>query len=166
MASSSVTGYSVGQRILHWSMALLIFFNLIFSDGMEHWRRLVATGQTVTADDVWSANIHAYVGIAVLALFALRLALRFIQGVPKDPENEPAIAKIAGRVAHVSFYILFLIMPLSGIGAYYFGYGQLGDLHAEVLKVVLWVLIAGHVAAALLHQFYWKTNVLTRMTRG
>jgi cytochrome b561 len=39
-------------------------------------------------------------------------------------------------------------------------------VHADILKVVLWALIAGHVLGALTHQFYWKTNVLRRMTAG
>ncbi len=36
MGSASITGYSLPQKVLHWTMALLILFNLIFSDGMEH----------------------------------------------------------------------------------------------------------------------------------
>ncbi len=73
------TAYSLPQRVLHWLMALLIFFNLIFSDGMEHWSRLLRHGQPVTPDDVGSANIHAYVGIAILVLALCRLALRLVQ---------------------------------------------------------------------------------------
>jgi cytochrome b561 len=57
-------------------------------------------------------------------------------------------------------------MPLTGIAAYYFGMDAVGSLHADVLKVVLWVFVAAHVAGALVHQFYWKTNVLKRMTVG
>ncbi|MGO8271721.1 cytochrome b, partial [Rhizobium ruizarguesonis] len=33
-------------------------------------------------------------------------------------------------------------------------------------KIILWALIAAHVAGAIVHQFSWKSNVLRRMTLG
>lgn len=166
MVATPVTGYSLAQRVLHWLMALMIFFNLIFSDGMEHWNRLVRRGEPVTPDDIASANIHAYVGLAILALCLVRLALRLVQGAPQPPENEPALLKLAARITHGAFYLLFLAMPLSGIAKYYFGNAVLGELHGGPLKLLLWALIVLHVAGALVHQFYWKTDVLARMTKG
>ncbi|MDO1584036.1 cytochrome b [Rhizobium oryzicola] len=158
--------YSVPQRILHWGMALLIFFNLIFSDGIEHWKRLVRRGQPITPDDISSANIHAYVGIAILVLAVVRLVLRHVQGVPQAPAEEPAILSLVAKITHGLLYLLLILMPLTGIGAYYFANGTAGDIHADVLKVVLWALLVAHVAGALVHQFYWKTDVLARMTYG
>ncbi len=166
MASTSPVSYSVSQRVLHWAMFLLIGFNLIFSDGMEHWNRLVRRGETVTPDDVAAANIHAYVGIAILCLAVLRLVLRLTQGAPDAPAEEPAIFRLASKLAHGAFYLLFFLMPLSGIAAYYFGVPQAGFLHGGPMKVLFWVLIVGHVAAVAVHQFYWKTPVLSRMTKG
>jgi cytochrome b561 len=89
MAAASRTGYTFPQKTLHWLMALAIFFNLLFADGMEHWNRLVRRGEPVTAADISSANIHAYVGIAILLLCLVRLILRLVQGVPEAPANEP-----------------------------------------------------------------------------
>lgn len=74
--------------------------------------------------------------------------------------------RVAAKAVHVGLYAFIFLMPLTGIAAYYFGADAAGSLHADVLKVVLWVLIAAHVAGALVHQFYWKTNVLRRMTVG
>lgn len=68
MASSTQVSFSAPQRILHWTMALLIFFNLLFPDGMAHAYRLMRRGETLTPDQISSANIHAYVGFAVLSL--------------------------------------------------------------------------------------------------
>jgi len=166
MASHPRLSYSVPQRLLHWLMALLIFFNLIFSDGMEHWNRLMRRGETVTPDDVASANIHAYVGIAILVLCLIRFTLRLVQGAPAAPAEEPPPLKLAAKLAHRTFYALFLLMPVTGIAKYYFGNETLGFLHGGPLKLLLWVLIVVHVLAALIHQFYWKTDVLARMTRG
>jgi len=166
MQQPSVMGYSLSQRFLHWAVALLIFFNLLFPDGMNIWHRLMRRGQIPTPEQISSANIHAYVGIAILLLAVVRLGLRFINGVPPEAAEEPAIFRLAARLAHAGLYILIFTMPLSGIAAYYFGIDSAGSIHADVLKIILWALITAHVAGALVHHFYWKSNVLRRMTLG
>ncbi len=158
--------YSVPQRIVHWLTAALILFNLLLPEGMEHWHHVVARGGTPTADEVASANIHSYVGIAILVLAVLRLLLLAVQGKPAVPEDEPQAAKLASAVVHGLLYLSLFLLPLTGIAAYYFGIGILGDLHAELLKTVLWIVLGLHVAAALVHKFYWKTDVMDRMTKG
>ena len=158
--------YSIPQRALHWGMALLIFFNLIFTEGMEIWNRAVRKGEAITPDMISSANIHAYVGIAILALVIVRLGLRFVQGVPDLPADEPPFLKFVASATHVLLYLLMILLPLTGMGKYYFGQDLLGDLHADVLKVILWVFIILHVAGALAQKFYFKTDVLDRMTKG
>ena len=163
MGSTTVTGYSISQKALHWTMALLILFNLIFSDGMEHWNRLMRRGEPITPDDISSANIHAYVGIAVLVLCLVRLCLRLVQGVPESPADEPPIAKLVAKVTHWAFYAIFLAMPLSGIGKYYFGNDIAGELHGGPIKLLLWALIVLHILGVLVHQFFWRTNLLRRM---
>jgi cytochrome b561 len=158
--------YSIPQRILHWGMALLIFFNLIFSDGMELWNRTMEKGETMTADIVASANIHSYVGIAILAFAALRLILRFTQGAPDLPSEEPAIVKLVAKATHGLLYLLFFVMPVSGIAKYYFGADLPGELHGGIFKLLLWALIVLHIVGALVQKFYFKSDVLDRMTKG
>lgn len=163
-AASSPKSYSLSQRILHWLTALLVFFNLLFPDGMNEWHRSMRRTGSATAQQVASANIHAYVGVAILFLICLRLVLRFFQGAPASPSAEPAIFTMASKFAHALLYGLLIALPVTGLAAYYLGYDGLGALHAEILKTVLWVLLAAHVLGALVHHFYWKTNVLRRMT--
>ncbi|WP_174801929.1 cytochrome b [Martelella limonii] len=158
--------FSLPQRILHWVMALLILFNLLFADGMEHWAGLFFRGEPVPADVVASANIHAYVGITVLVLALLRLALRLIQGVPPEPEAEPPFFRMVAKVSHWTFYLLFIGMPLAGMAGYYLGSGLAAEIHGGVLKVLMWILIVGHIGAVAVHQLYWKTNIIKRMTTG
>ena len=158
--------YSLSQRAVHWIMAALIFFNLIWTDGIEAWNRAARNGGTPSADLVSSANIHSYVGIAILALAALRVILRLAQGAPDHPEAEPPLFQLASKLAHVALYALIFLVPLSGIAKYYFGFNLAGDLHAEILTNLLWALIGAHVMGALAHKFYWKTDVLDRMTKG
>jgi len=163
---SSPTSFSVLQRVLHWLTAALVLFNLLLPDGMNAWKRAVGQTGSATADQVASANIHAYVGIAILILVVARLLLRFTTGVPSSSSQEPMIFRVAAKLAHAALYILLISMPVTGIAAFYLGYAQAGDIHADILKVILWGLIIAHVLGALVHQFYWKTNVLRRMTIG
>lgn len=158
--------FSLAQRVLHWLTAVLVLFNLLLPDGMNEWRKAVRRAGSASTDQVASANIHAYVGFAIIALVILRLILRSVQGVPPPPPEEPALFRLGAKAAHAALYVLLITMPISGVAAYYFGYGVAGDLHADVLKVILWILIGAHVLGALVHHFYWKSDVLKRMTVG
>ncbi|MCJ9674208.1 MULTISPECIES: cytochrome b [unclassified Neorhizobium] len=162
MASS----FTVPQRILHWLMAALILFNLLFTDAMETAGRLMFRGQTLTPEQVSSANIHVYVGIGVLVLGLIRLCLRLVQGVPPEPRQEPPLLRAVAKISHWAFYALFIAIPLAGIGAWYFGNKTAAFVHTGPLKLLMWALIVAHIGGALVHQFYWKTDALKRMTSG
>ncbi|RKE80148.1 cytochrome b561 [Rhizobium sp. AG855] len=166
MPAMTPTSYSILQKALHWSMALLILFNLLFADAMEEAVEAYERGEVPSAEDLSSANLHAYVGITVLCLGLIRLAVRLIRGAPAAPEEEPPILRLASKVAHWAFYALFILLPFSGIGKYYFGNDVAGEVHGGPLKLLMWALIVVHIAAVLVHQFYWKTSVAQRMTKG
>ncbi len=53
-----------------------------------------------------------------------------------------------------------------GIAAYYFGVNAAGSIHADLMKVVLWVVVAVHVLGALVQHFCFRTDVLRQMTTG
>lgn len=165
MASATPASYSIPQKALHWLMALLIFFNLILSDNIEAWDHAMDEGN-VTPEILAGANIHAYVGIAVLALGLLRLILRFTQGAPAAPANEPPLIQLAAKLGHAAFYILFFAMPITGMMKFYGDIDIAGFLHAEPIKIVLWLVIVAHIVAIPVHHFVWKTDVATRMTKG
>ncbi|WP_105440261.1 cytochrome b [Neorhizobium sp. T25_13] len=158
--------FTLPQRILHWLMAALILFNLLFTDAMETAARLMFRGQALTPEQVSAANIHAYVGISVLVLGLIRLCLRLVQGVPPEPRQEPPFLRVVAKISHWAFYALFVAMPLAGIGAWFFANATAGFAHAGPLKLLMWALIVAHIGGVLVHQFYWKTDVLKRMTSG
>ncbi|WP_460927274.1 cytochrome b [Shinella zoogloeoides] len=162
--ASSPLAFSLPQRVLHWLTAVLVLFNLLFPDGMNAWNRAMKRTGAATAEQVAGANVHAYIGIAILVLVTLRLILRLVQGAPAAAPQEPAIFRLVAKGAEGILYFLLFAMPVTGIAAYYLGFDGAGDLHADVFKVILWALLALHVLGALAHQFYWKTNVLRRMT--
>ena len=165
MASETVS-YSVSQRILHWLVVALVFFNLLLPEGMEDWNRAFSQTGTATAEQVASANLHAYAGIAILILTLCRIGLRLTMKAPALPTEEPPLFRLAAKVTHGALYVLTIALPFSGMAAYYFGIEQAGEVHGGPLKLLLWLVIAPHVLGVLVHQFYWKTNILRRMTVG
>lgn len=160
------TSYSSAQRALHWLTVLLVFFNLLLPGAIEHVVDAMDDGQVPTPAQMSSAHLHIYVGFAILGFTLLRLILRAVQGAPGQPAGEPEAFHHLARISHAAFYLVLLLMPALGIAKYFLGIDAAGDLHAGMVKVVLWALIALHVAAVLVHQFWWKTNVIARMTRG
>ena len=166
MATAAPASYSIPQKALHWLMALLILFNLIFSGAMEEVAEAYERGEVPSPEDLTFANIHAYAGITVLCLGLIRLGLRLVKGAPVAEPEEPPVLRLAAKLAHGTFYALFFLLPMSGIGAYYFANETAGFVHGGPLKALMWLLIAVHILALLVHQFYWKTPVASRMSRG
>lgn len=160
------TSYSLAQRSLHWLTVILVFFNLLLPGQIEHVADTFDEGQIPNAGDLFSANLHIYSGFAILALTILRLILRIVQGAPGQPVGEPNFFHLLAKISHVVFYAVLTVMPALGIAKYFFGIDAAGGLHGGPVKALLWALIGAHVAAVLVHQFWWKTNILARMTNG
>jgi len=160
------TSYSVAQRALHWLTVILVFFNLLLPGSIEHVADTFDDGKIPGAGDMFSANLHIYSGFAILAFTVLRLILRMVQGAPGQPAGEPDFFHLLGKLSHVVFYAVLIVMPALGIAKYFFAVDAAGDLHGGPVKLLLWALIGAHVAAVLVHQLWWKTNVLARMTKG
>lgn len=108
------------------------------------------------------AGAHYYFGLAILALVAVRLVIRFRRGAPPAPDASPAL-ELAGKISHWLFYALLVLSPITGLLGYYFG-DPFGEAH-ELAKPVFIGLIVVHVAATLYHQFWLKDGLLMRMLR-
>jgi cytochrome b561 len=158
--------YSVPQRVLHWLTVALIFFNLLLPGEIERVADLLGGGKVPTPSEWTSANLHIYSGFAVIGLTLLRLILRYVQGAPTPPASEPAPLRLVAAVTHGALYLLLLAMPAAGIAKFYLGVGVAGFIHGGPMKLALWILIILHVAGALVHKFFWKTDVMERMTSG
>jgi cytochrome b561 len=68
----------------------------------------------------------------------------------------------AAHLAHLALYALMILMPLSGLAAWFGRVEVAGEVH-EALRLALLGLIALHVLAALWHQFWLKDGLLQRM---
>ena len=119
-------------------------------------------GEPVSALDANLAGVHYYFGIAILALVAVRLVLRFGRGAPPALDANRAL-ELAGRISHWLFYALLVVVPITGLLGYYYG-DPYGEWHTYA-KPVFIGLIALHVAASLYHQFWRKDGLLMRMLK-
>lgn len=114
-----------------------------------------------TGYSAWQIRLHWLVAV----LFALwRLVLRASRGAPAAPGNGPAWSDRVAGFTHLGLYGLMLILPISGIVAWFGGVIEAGEVH-EVLTNVALGLIGLHVAGALWHQFRLKDGLMRRMWR-
>lgn len=172
MQSDGANTYDRLSRLLHWSMALLIgwqmlkFFDRI-GDG-EHW-----IGQTLVP---WHVSVGTLLMLMIMVRIGWALANRH-----RRPPQEPGMA-LAVHAGHALLYLGMLLMPLTGLalmlgngyGLKVFGVQMLarGDgiawlaplatLHVPVAWALL-VLVAGHIGMSLLHHFVKRDGVLRRM---
>ncbi len=160
MSVTARAGYSATQILLHWAIAALVFFQLVFGESMSEVIEAAEEGETPEALDQTLASLHYWVGIAVLALVALRIVLRLTRGVPA-PEGAPSLQSKLASAVHGLFYALLVLVPVSGLLGFYLG-DPWGELHAFA-KPVFIVLIAAHVLGALAHHFVAKDGTLRRM---
>jgi cytochrome b561 len=148
--------YTLGQIILHWAIAALVIWQLVFGEEMEALEHPAGADAT----DLFLANTHIWAGLAILALVVLRIALRLVRGAPPLGESGRVTAMLA-KATHLAFYGLLVAMPVTGLLDYYAGLPT-GEIH-ELGKPLFIVLIALHVAATLWHQFVRHDGTLRRM---
>ncbi len=145
---------------IHWLTLLFIAFNYLFSDAMSHAYRAIERGRS--ADITTAVQMHAYVGIGVLVLVALRVFLRVILGAPAAAESGNALMDMAAKAMHLALYALLFIVPLTGMATWYAGL-KLGGLHQLSVNLIIFLAFA-HAAAGLYHHYMLKDGLLRRMT--
>jgi cytochrome b561 len=157
-------GYTRTQILLHWLIAALVIFQLLLGEDIVPAFRAFSRGTEPSADAMFSADLHVYVGISILVLACIRLALRLRYGSPALPEGESAFFRLLAQVAHVVLYGAIFLMPLTGMLTWYFDLEWMGEVH-ETGKPIIIAVIAAHAAGALWQHFVAKSGVLMRMIR-
>ena len=157
-------GYTGTQIVLHWAIAALIVYQLLLGDEIKPAYRAFRRGTEPASADLFNANIHVYVGLAVLVLALLRFAIRLRHGVPPAPAGESAAVKWIAAATHFILYLFIFGMPVTGALAWYFEISWMGEVH-EFAKPFIIVVVALHAAAALWQHFFVKSDVLVRMLR-
>ena len=132
-------------------------------------------------------GIHKALGIAVLALAALRVVWRFINVQPSGLSTHQAWEKFLSKITHVVLYVAMLGMPLSGwvmssAGGYpisFFGLfpippiveknPDLGGLASNIHSVLGYALVIAlglHIAGAAKHHILDRDTTLSRMVHN
>ena len=159
---SAPKGYSSLQIHLHWVVAILIVAQFVFAEGIEEaWRAFEEGGAAVFN---FMVGVHVVGGVLVGAFALWRIKLRRSRGVPDAPEHDPALQKLAAHLTHLALYGLMILLPISGMAAWFGGVLVAGEVH-QLLKMALIVLVLLHVLAVLYHQFVVKDGLLARMKR-
>ncbi len=153
--------YSQTQIILHWVVTLLVAAQFVLNDAIGEAWNAFRKGAEMGFDPLVAA--HVFGGIAILALMTWRLVIRVRQGaVEPVAGTSPRMAQIM-HLGHIAFYGALVLASLSGMATWFGEVEAAGDVH-ELLTTVILILVGGHVAAALYHQFWLKDGLIRRMS--
>ncbi|TRD20671.1 cytochrome b [Palleronia caenipelagi] len=156
---SQRTGYTTAQIAMHWLVAATILLTWFFGEGMGKLLKTRAEG-----GEVPTVPLHAALGMTVLALVVIRLVIRLRTGHPDAvPGTSDAVAK-ARDWGHIALYVLMIGVPIGGMAAWFGNIGAAQEGHEVGVKILV-VLILGHAALALYHQYVKKDGTLLRMMR-
>ena len=120
-SENSPAGFTATQIILHWTIAGLIVLQLLLGEDIKPAYRAFNRGNEPAAGELFSANLHVYVGLAVLALAILRFAIRLRRGVPDAPAGESVLVRRIAAATHFILYLFIFGMPVTGALAWYLG---------------------------------------------
>lgn len=99
------TGHRYGRVaiLLHWTIAVLVLSNLALGLGIE-----------LTADAQRGAlvRLHKSIGVTVLLISLARVAWRLAH--KPGPSLTPQPYRRLAHAVHVAFYVLIVLLPLSG----------------------------------------------------
>lgn len=159
---NDLDGFGWLTRALHWTVAALVL-------GQWGLGTTIANMQA-SLSNLWLFGMHKSVGVTILALMLLRLAWHRLSPPPSPLPGVPRWQLTLARATHAGFYILLVLVPLSGwiasgasgLDVVVFGGVVLPPLAPpsvavedafilihRVLTRVLLVLIALHVAGAI-----------------
>lgn len=155
-------GYSLGQISLHWIVALILVPQFLLHDTIKHDFYSALRGGIPTSSTLQS--LHIYGGILLFILMAWRLILRVTRGVPPAAEGEGAMQILAAKGVHVLIYLVILLMPVTGLWAW-FGLSRTAAEMHEALKLALLLLVFVHVMGAIYNHFILKNGLIDRMRK-
>jgi cytochrome b561 len=156
----SITEYSPKQIWLHWTIAILIFTQFVLHEGIVAQSEALEQSQSISPTLL--AQSHVVFGLLIFVFAALRVYLRFTQGAPATPDNEPVFLRFLAKATHVALYAVMLLMPISGSVAWFGGVDAAKAGH-NLGKTVMLVFVLLHVAGAVYQHFILKTDVMRRI---
>lgn len=169
--------YNATYQWLHWLVAL----GVVYTFGLG-W---VMTGmEGITPAKLKVFSWHKWLGVTLFALSVVRIAWRCLSPPPALPATVSRRQRRAASWMHYALYCATLAVPISGylytlaagypvvfLGRFALPvlFGKTPALIEPLRQVHAWLsyaMAAGvllHAAAALVHHFYYRDAVLTRM---
>src|SRR5688572_21955493 len=155
--------YALSQILLHWSIVGLVIVQWLASDAMGEFFDRLEDGEAGPVPDEPVALLHAGSGATILVLMLIRFGVRMRKGAPPLPLDMPAGLKRLARLNHWAFYLVLILLPLSG-AASLFVTEEAAGLHDAGTKVLL-LLIAAHLAGVAYHTLIRRDGLIWRMLR-
>jgi cytochrome b561 len=162
--SKTPAGYAPVQIGLHWAVAVLVTFQYVAHKGIESAWDALRREEAAPAEAEALTYLHITVGSTVLALALIRIGVRLMHGAPPPPKDEPRLIQLFAEGVHLAIYGLLLLLPLSGLLAWFLGAAWAASIHV-ILQTCLLGAISLHVAGALFQHFIRRSDVLMRMLR-
>lgn len=153
-------GYSLGQIRLHWIVVVLLVPQYLLHDTIKHdfFTRLHGGIAAQSALQLF----HIFGGMILFLLMLWRLERRSRLGVPPAADGETTVQALVAKAVHVLLYAVILLMPITGLWAW-FGLSRTGaELH-EAMKLALLLLVFVHVVGAIYNHFVLKNGLIDRM---
>jgi cytochrome b561 len=167
--------YGTTAKLFHWTIVALLVAQYLIGWLMPDIHRGMQPGAAMT--------FHVSVGLVIMVLIVLRFAWRLIH--PVAPESSlPAWQRATSEVVHWMLYVMVLLTTLTGwlfasfrgwsISFFYlFPFPMLSTgnqaagksidgLH-QAAEWTLLLLVVGHVTAAMVHLFYYRDRVMSRI---
>jgi len=157
------TGYTRTQIGLHWIILILVAAQYVFHEGIANAWEIVEKGGTPEFSLLIGS--HVIGGGLILLLAIWRIWIKIKRGSPALPESESRLQQIIAHATHGLLYLLMLLMPVSGLAAWFGGVEQAADAHG-VMRIAFLLLIALHFVGALYHRFILKSGVMERMLKA
>jgi len=170
--------YGTTAKVLHWTIVMFLLTQYPIGWLMPDIHRGMQPGAAMT--------FHVSFGLIVLVLIVARFMWRLTH--PVAPESSlPAWRRLTSEVVHWMLYVMVLLTTVSGwLFASFRGWSMsffylipfpmLSSDNAAAGKAIdglhqaagwsLLGLVAVHVAAALIHLFYYRDRVMSRMLPG
>ncbi|NNF51329.1 MAG: cytochrome b [Gammaproteobacteria bacterium] len=171
--------YGIVSQAFHWLIVVLII--------VQYQMGRIAEDLPLGFDKLVLMSRHKSLGMTILGLALLRLLWRLANKSPGSPPGLHRALQGLGRTTHVALYGLLLALPITGWLASSYAnspvswwgwftvpdlvmpdkenFERLSELH-QLLTRFLIVVVTLHAAAALVHHFYFKDDVLRRMLPG
>jgi cytochrome b561 len=170
--------YGTTAKAFHWTIVALLLVQYLIGWLMPDIHGGMQPGIAMT--------FHVSIGLVILILIVLRFAWRLTH--PVVPESSlPAWQRVTSELVHWMLYTMVLLTALTGwLFASFRGWTisfffllpfpmpsagnpaavkTIDGLH-QAAEWSLLVLVGAHVAAALVHLFYYRDRIMNRMLPG